>query len=565
MASVEQQPHISLLWPPGFDRNQGRKLASSTLTDLDLESIVLALCPERRYAQNIRSVLLTLCDDPAMIAYRQEILADLIDSPDLVSMIDAFLPTISTLNQFIYSGRPGQSPLHEVVWRIGQLENYVDAVQGLSTIFSSVGKAVRSGGLRHLRDFIRQTEQDDIFQQLVKELPSLIERVRSISSVTIGVNLDEQLRPVAATLLAVNNKKFTGASFSLLNLLMGKNAPGTEWSGIAPLHSMPNSTFVSRDVDSSNPAMYPLFRDLAQVLKQVSRPVAHALQQYTRVNIDLLGALQTELAFYLGAVQLLNQMRQRGLPMCCPELAPADDRRCDLEDTYNLSLALRLLGRDDHTHLSGSVITNDVLFDGEARIFILTGPNQGGKTTYTQAVGQIQVLAQAGLFVPGSRATISPVDAIYTHFPVEEQPDAEAGRLGEESRRLNDIFAGATRHSLILLNESLSSTSFGESLYLARDIVRILQLLGARAIYATHLHELAASVDELNTESPNGSKVISLVSLMSDGAEALHQTYKIVPGPPRGRSYAREVAARYGISYDQLEQMLRKRGLLNGQ
>jgi DNA mismatch repair ATPase MutS len=347
---------------------------------------------------------------------------------------------------------------------------------------------------------------------------------------------------------------------------LGTNAPGAEWSGIAPLHSMPrSSSFLNDEVDGTNPVMYPLFRDLAQVLKQVSRPVAHALHQYMRINIDLLGTLQTELAFYLGAVQLIERVRQRGLPMCRPELALIEGRRCELEDTYNLSLALRFLARDSQTDLSRAVITNDVMFEAEARIFILTGPNQGGKTTYTQAIGQVQVLAQAGLFVPGSRARISPVDTIYTHFPVEEKPNAEAGRLGEESRRLNDIFASATRHSLILLNESLSSTSFGESLYLARDIVRILQLLGARAIYATHLHELAAGVDELNAKSPNGSHVISLVSLVSDGAEALKQTYHIVPGPPRGHSYAREVAARYGISYDQLEQMLRKRGLLNGQ
>jgi hypothetical protein len=559
-----ETPPISLLWPPGFDNKLDRQLSPGTITDLDLESLVSALSPDRYYAQNIRSVLLAPCHHPDVITYRQAVLADLIDQPDLVAQIDAFLPTVSTLNQFIYAGRPGQTTLDEVVWRLGQLESYVDTIQGLNAILT--GKVIHAEGLRRLRDFIHQTEREITFQHLVKELPGLIEKIRSISSITIGVNLDEQLRPVEATLLAINNKKFAGPASSLLSFLLGKNAPDAEWSGIAPLHGMPrNSPFMSDEVDGSNPVMHPLFRDLAHVLKQVSRPIAHALHQYTRVNIDLLGTLQTELAFYLGAVQLTERVRQHGLPMCRPDLAPIDERCCELEDTYNLNLALRLLARDRKPDLSHVVITNDVHFGDDARIFILTGPNQGGKTTYTQAIGQAQVLAQAGLFVPGSRARISPVDTIYTHFPVEEKPNAEAGRLGEESRRLNDIFASATRHSLILLNESLSSTSFGESLYLARDIVRILQLLGARAVYATHLHELAAGVDELNAESSNGSRVISLVSLVSDGVESLKQTYRIVPGPPRGRSYAREVASRYGISYDQLEQMLRKRGLLNGQ
>jgi DNA mismatch repair ATPase MutS len=216
------------------------------------------------------------------------------------------------------------------------------------------------------------------------------------------------------------------------------------------------------------------------------------------------------------------------------------------------------------SNLSQTMITNDVTFGPEGRIFVLTGPNQGGKTTYTQASGVIQALAQAGLYVPASRARISPVDAIFTHFPVEERPNAESGRLGEEAQRLNDIFSHATRHSLILLNESLSSTSFGESLYLARDIARALRLLGARGIYATHLHELAANVNNLNETSTGDSKLVSVVSLVNEnGSDSIStRTYKIVTGPPMGHSYAREIAARYGISYEQLAQTLRQRGVV---
>ncbi|MBZ0288083.1 MAG: DNA mismatch repair protein MutS, partial [Anaerolineae bacterium] len=145
-------------------------------------------------------------------------------------------------------------------------------------------------------------------------------------------------------------------------------------------------------------------------------------------------------------------------------------------------------------------------------MFIITGPNQGGKTTHIQAIALAQVLFQAGLYVPGCSARISPVDGIYTHFPVEERPSAEAGRFGEEAQRLSEIFAQATRHSLILLNESLSSTAPGESLYLARDIVRCFRLLGVRAAYTTHMHELAANLDEYNMQTPGDSKVVSLVA-----------------------------------------------------
>ena len=132
---------------------------------------------------------------------------------------------------------------------------------------------------------------------------------------------------------------------------------------------------------------------------------------------------------------------------------------------------------------------------------------------------------------------------------------------------MGKIFEAVTRQSLILLNESLSSTSFGESLYLAQDIVRILCRIGARAIYSTHLHELANSVDELNHSVPGDSKIISVVSspvdgnLQANGADGQFR-YKLEVRPPLGQSYAREIAARYGISYQQLENVLSERGVL---
>jgi DNA mismatch repair ATPase MutS len=147
------------------------------------------------------------------------------------------------------------------------------------------------------------------------------------------------------------------------------------------------------------------------------------------------------------------------------------------------------------------------------------------------------------------------------HFPAEERPEMASGRLGEEAARLREIFAAASRHSLVLLNESLASTSATESLYLARDVVRGLQLLGARAVFVTHLHGLAAECDALNAATPGESRVFSLVSLAEeDDGGQVHRTYRIVAAPPAGSSYAREIAEQHGISYAQLAVLLRSRG-----
>ena len=120
-----------------------------------------------------------------------------------------------------------------------------------------------------------------------------------------------------------------------------------------------------------------------------------------------------------------------------------------------------------------------------------------------------------------------------------------------------------TRNSLVLLNESLSSTSAGESFYIGQDILRALRLLGVRAIFSTHLHELAAGIDELNQTGPGDSRIVSMVaSPLTRRREPGARSFKVVFGPPLGRSYAREIAVRYGVSYDQLQALLQQRGLL---
>jgi DNA mismatch repair protein MutS len=292
----------------------------------------------------------------------------------------------------------------------------------------------------------------------------------------------------------------------------------------------------------------------------VCQPITQALRRYDALHSGFLTALYGDLTFYLAAIRLMQRLQSRGLPVCRPALAPATERVCELRDAYNLNLALRQM---EQANGDGSIVTNDVHIGEHGRIGILTGPNQGGKTTYTQMVGLCQILAQAGVWVPAAEARISPVDNIYTHYPVEEQLAKGTGRFGDEAQRLSQIFARCTRYSLVLLNESLASTNPSESRYIAQDIVRILRRLGARVIYATHLHELAADVADLNASTAGDSLIVSLVaSRRDDGDDTLRRSYRIAAGAPLGRSYALEIAAQYGVSYDQLTALLQQRGVL---
>lgn len=551
------EPHttptaLSLLWPdsppqrppaPRFDPD-----------DLDLDTLTQAISPDARYTRFVRGLLADLSDDPAVIRCRQETLEDLLRVPALADRLAEVLDLLTALGRYMTTPQWQENPLRQVAWRLSELENYVDLVNRLNAMFDDAGAAVQSAALRRLRAFTRAAAADPTFAALSAELPDMLAQVRQVASVTIGVNLDDRLRPVEAVLLAFSTTRFR--SSTAFRRLFGRQPEPAEHEGLGQLH---RALGASR-LESDNPLLNPLFKDLSDILEQTCRPVAQALRRYTGVSARALVLLENEIAFYLGAARLVQRVQAAGLPMCRPEIAPADERVCALDSAYNIALALRFLARRGGS-LSGEMVTNDVRFGPQGRIFILTGPNRGGKTTYTQAVGLVHVLFQAGLYVPAAAARISPVDGIYTHFAAAERPDLEAGRLGEESRRLGAIFARATRHSLILLNESLASTSAGESLYLARDIVRAMRLLGARAIYATHLHELAADAAAINAETPGDSAVVSLVSVVTEAGsgEEARRTYRIVPGPPMGRSYAREIAARYGISYEQLAEALRAR------
>ena len=163
------------------------------------------------------------------------------------------------------------------------------------------------------------------------------------------------------------------------------------------------------------------------------------------------------------------------------------------------------------------------------------------------------LLAQHGLYVPAETASVSPADNIFTHFPADENQTVNLGRLGEESKRLSEIFAVATNKSLLLFNESLATTSFAEGLYIAMDVVKALRYLGARTVFNTHMHELAMHPEEMNALEGD-MNVASLITGIHDG----ERSYKVFLAPPEGVSYAKDIAEKYGVTFTQLKSSIDK-------
>ncbi len=537
---------MSLLWPEGKREHTARPLADSAAKDLSLDVIVHALDLDHRHSRAIRAILYDLCTDSATIRYRQDVLADLRALPALAAALEELLPNLSDLGAASAANWPGDSPLGPVVARLRELERYVWCVDRLGAILEAADR-LDSDGLGRLRDGVSALATDPEVAALRSQLPELQSLIGQASSVTIGLNLGLDLMPESATIVELNRAPFKGPR-SLLGRLLPRSG---DQVGLTPLH-LAGPPPLRRDSQ--------LFKDLQRLLEAVTAPLARALVRYKEINVAPLAALEAELAFFLGAAALAHRLQAAGIALCRPSTSPASEQTCTVTAAANLSLALQMLDLRKDAHLDGQLVTSDVSFAADTRILVVTGPNRGGKTTFCRAVGQAQVLFQSGLFVLGTSACMSPVHGIWTHFPLPETDRPGAGRLDEEVRRLRQIFDEAGPDALILMNEPLTSTSERDALMIARDVVRAIQALGARAVLITHLHDLALAIPHLNAAAPENRNIASLVAEAVVAGGSTRGTFRIVPGVPTGRSYAAAIAEQHGLTFHQLQQLLAARG-----
>jgi DNA mismatch repair protein MutS len=545
---------FSLLWPGG-ERGTPASLSPQTAVDLDIKKLVHFISTDNRAKNSIERIFTLLCQDSETITYRLDIIDDVLNSPALISCLWELTPVISSMRFFVSRSRTEEkNALIEVVWRLRELEYYVKCIQLLSRGLKDIRETIRSEGIKKLALLVDSIENNPVFVRLIQTLPGLLEKISNLKSITIGVNLNNGLIPFEATLLSINDKQFTGAP------LWGNLFQSKHNRGIAELHSAPVDGY-------TNPLMVPLFKDIDHITQKMTKPIARSLKKFISINSRLLIKLQQDFLFYLGAIHMIQSLRKKGLPMTRPVVLEKEKRKFSAQELYNINLAIHLSDN------ASSIVKNNFSQDEAGRIIILTGPNRGGKTTLLQAVGLTQILTQAGLYVPAEKAEVSICDNIFTHYPAKEELEKGTGRFGEEAQRLHSLFQSATRYSLILLNESLSSTSIGESLYLAQDIIRVLRALGVRVIFTTHLHDLAGMVDTINNDTRGDSRLLSMVAQIKkikgkEGPGPGHETitikptFKILPGPPMGQSYALELATKFGISKDQLLSQLKERGQL---
>ena len=567
---------LSILFPP-IDGIIYKNMSDAAWHDLGLDSICDKLSPKTVERSTIASVMRAMTDDPYVASYRIGVFKDILKYPKLRSQMMELLSHVQFLNDYgsFKKDHDMRTGLWELLHRMSELDDYIKSVEQIHACLEEF--ELESEALKNLHDFIERIYADSHFEELKKDISALKADTSNLKSVTVGINLNRNFQVDSIGLISVNSKEFrsSGILSNFADALTTKDGikDDNKWNGRLHFNPVPNS---SQEFSTGNagklgalyaaakvPLMTPLLattlvtppendptqhvtrffdKEITSMLNLVTRRLEQVLSKYVNFSIGNIVDLIPEFMYYIRWAEYIENLKNKGYDFCTPSIAEeGSDVRMNAWGLYNLKLAA--IGEMP----MNEIVRNDLDFTKDHSIYLLTGANRGGKTTITQAVGLLFALAQGGICVPCKGFVFSPADCIYTHYPADEDKTMDLGRLGEECRRFKEIFDACTDKSLLLLNETFSTTSFEEGYFIAKDAVRALLKKRARTIYNTHMHKLALEIDEIN-KGMDEAHAASLIAVSTEGA----RSFRMKIASPEGRSYAEDIAVKYGVTYEQL-------------
>ncbi len=482
---------VSLLLPEGAPAPESLPafMRDTLRNDLKLELLLDTVAMgDKAVKEAWASALLAPLQDASLIEYRHEVLRDALAQPEAIRAIYALC---------LEAEKRKSGGLGTVGWMTNYdiTATFTGAVEYLTAFTETLQKlrqiAVDNEGLfqsRGLRALFR-TLREELSQEYLEEVRSCLDELRYPDGYLVSARLGDSLQGVSYVLQR-REKKF-------LDLDLGG----------ARSYQL---------VEKDEPA-----KDMGARRERAVNEAANALAQAAQYLSSFFDKLRAELAFYLGCLIFSEGMQSIGMPVCFPVLTPMESESRSWEGLYDVSLAV----------IKKSAVTGNDLRTEHKRLYLITGANQGGKTTFLRSLALGQLMAQCGMPV-GAKRFASPLRrAVFTHFKREEDRWMESGRLDEELERMRRITDTIRPGDLLLMNESFTSTGEREGGEIARQVTQALLECGVEIAAVTHLHSYASAF--LGREE--------VLFLRAQRLEGGGRTYRILPGEPTETAFGEDI------------------------
>lgn len=489
--------------------------APAFFSDLNLDQIIDAITAGKE-EYNLKPFFYTSLHAVDMIEYRYEIMREL-ENEILFEYIKSFAQKMQAMRGQLTQAEKLYYQYQKESWFLDAVEIYCEAIHSLVSDLALVDLKAR--GFLAFREYVANYAQSESF----------------ISLITETRNLKEELSSIKYCLLIKDNsirvRKYEGEMDYSLDVeeTFEKFKQGAVKDYIVKFYDSPDMNHVEAKILDFVAQLHP---DVFLSLDNYCEKNSHYLD-------EKMGAFDREIQFYISYLEYMVKFRQVGLKFCYPKISD------ECKGVYNyggfdLALANKLMDEN------AAVVCNDFYLKGKERIFVVSGPNQGGKTTFARVFGQLHYLAGIGCPVPGSGARLFLFDQLFTHFEREEDITSLRGKLQDDLVRIYEILNRATADSIIIMNEIFTSTTLQDAIFLSKKVMGRILKLDILCVCVTFIDELA-SLSE---------KTVSVVSTVVPENPAT-RTYKIVRRPADGLAHAISIAEKYRLTYDAIKERIK--------